>query len=105
MSAMWSGRLERFSPLRCRASRSMEYMSPTSSRRLAKSMSRNVSSSLVERPARFLAGLRRGGAGGGMIDGTEGEALAALPLAGLIFVSLLLVLLLIGLPLADFSNG
>src|SRR4051794_4657930 len=83
MSAMWSGRLERFSPLRWRASRSMEYMSPTSSRRLARRASRKVSSSRMERPVGFLLGLLGGGGGGGMMV-EPGACLSSFPLAGLV---------------------
>src|SRR4051794_11238589 len=83
MSAMWRGRLERFSPLRCKASRSMEYMSPTNSRRLASSMSRNVSSSLADSPARFFPGLGLAdGAGIRVPPGTSGGR-AGLPFDGL----------------------
>src|SRR5882762_236643 len=95
MSAMWRGRLERFSPLRCRASLSMERMSPTSSRRLARSVSRKTSSSLVEKPARFLLGLLRGGGGGGMMVETV-AALGCLPLGDLPFAGLSLLSLLMG---------
>src|SRR5258706_8963368 len=95
MSAMWRGRLERFSPLRWRASLSMERMSPTSSRRLARSVSRKTSSSLVEKPAWFLLGLLRGGGGGGMMVETV-AALACLPLADLPFAGLSVLSLLMG---------
>src|SRR3954468_16183970 len=88
---MCIGRLERFSPERCRASLSMERMSPTSSRRLARRRSRKNSSSLGVRPARFLPGLLRGGGGGGMIVGTDG--VLDLPLADFT------------LPLADRTSG
>src|SRR5260370_3254711 len=68
MSAMWSGRLERLLlPPRCRASCSIELISPTSSRRLASSMSRKCFSSLERRPAWFLAGFKSVGIGAGML--------------------------------------
>src|SRR5690349_4158434 len=79
MSAMCRGRLDRFSPLRCRASLSIDRMSPTSSRRFWSRASRNTSNSLGENPAWFLPGLLRGGGGGGMIVDAN---FAALPLLG-----------------------
>src|SRR5689334_10758520 len=80
MSAMCSGRLERFSPLRCSASLSIDRMSPTNSRRFWSRASRKTSNSLGENPAWFFPGLLRGGGGGGMIVGAN---LAAFPLLGL----------------------
>src|SRR5687767_10865673 len=97
MSAMCSGRFERFSPLRWRASRSIEYMSPTRSRRLASSASRNVSSSLADRPARFLPGLGLWDGGGMSVPpGTSGGR-AGLPLDGLLPLALM--------PFAGFATG
>src|SRR6266566_10158425 len=81
MSAMCIGRLERFSPLRCRASLSIDRMSPTSSRRFWSRVSRNTSNSLGENPARFFPGLLRGGGGGGMIVDVAAN-FAAFPLVG-----------------------
>src|SRR4051794_7008014 len=60
---MCIGRLERLVTPDRRASRSMELMSPTSSRRLASSSSRKFSSSLGDRPAWFLRGLPLVGTG------------------------------------------
>src|SRR4051812_41221750 len=56
MSAMWIGKVERPWSPDWRASRSMELMSPTSSRRLARSKSRKVSNSLEDIPAWFFLG-------------------------------------------------
>src|SRR4051812_25240250 len=66
MSAMWTGRLDRLLPDDRRASLSMEYMSPTSSRRFSRRRSRKCSSSLGERPAWFFRGLPLVGTASGM---------------------------------------
>src|SRR5687767_5195614 len=57
MSAMWMGSVERFDSLAWMASRSIEFISPISSRRLASRRSRKNSSSLEDRPAWFFLGL------------------------------------------------
>src|SRR5262245_16556804 len=72
MSAMCRGRLDRFVPVVERsASRSIELMSPTSSRRLARRSERKYSRSFRPQPAWFLRGLPsvvtgNGGGGGGV---------------------------------------
>src|SRR5215218_3643669 len=74
MSAMWSGRVDRFvPPLLRRASRSIWDMSPTSSRRLSSSRSRKCSNSRLVRPAWFLRGLPSVGTASGMGRFTSGS--------------------------------
>src|SRR5687768_1343076 len=83
MSAMWSGRVERLVPLEVRrASLSMEYISPTSSRRFSSSMSRKCSSSLDDNPAWFLRGLPLVGTASGMGIGRGGGSSARRPSSG-----------------------
>src|SRR5262245_26633914 len=73
MSAMWIGRVERLVPPEVRrASLSIEYMSPTSSRRFSRSRSRKCSSSLGVRPAWSLRGLPLVGTASGIGTGRAG---------------------------------
>src|SRR4051812_15614266 len=59
MSAMWMGRVDRLLvPPERRASRSIELISPTISRRFSSSLSRKCSNSFVSRPAWFFRGFR-----------------------------------------------
>src|SRR5690554_6251383 len=82
MSAMWTGRLERLvPPPALRASRSMELMSPTSSRRLASSSSRKWSSSRLVRPEAFFFGREEAGLDLAAAAGADGLA-AARPALG-----------------------
>src|SRR5688500_6447051 len=80
MSAMCIGRFERFEPLvERRASISIEWTSPSSSRRLSSRRVRKNSTSLAFNPAAFCPGLgmgmTTGGSTGGRTDGrTEGLA-------------------------------
>src|SRR5438045_3023127 len=67
---MCMGMLERLVPVAERnASRSIELISPTSSRRLARRRSRKWTSSRALRPARFLRGLPSSGGGCGITAG------------------------------------
>src|SRR5438309_9274666 len=74
---MWIGRLERLDPLVERnASRSIELISPTNSRRLARSKSRKCSRSLGDMPAWFFLGLAPLVTAGWRVTGSSGSRLA-----------------------------